>query len=187
VEIRTVGCDDLDQLADLLVAEVDDLLEQLGDDGSRPVPFFGMEHSVAGLGGVLLGELLLHGLDRARPQERPWTITKKEAVAVLDGLLPAVGHTVDPGAAAKAAGTYHLRIRGGDDWTINVGDGDGMATVRRGRPVRADLHVSADPLAFLLVGFGRASRRRALLTGRMIGWGRKPQLAARFSSLFKET
>jgi hypothetical protein len=183
--IRAVGCGDLDQLADMLVSDVDDLVAHLGDDGSRPVPFFGMTHTAEAVGAVMLGELLLHGLDLARALRRPWVIGRDEAIAVVGGLLPAVGYSVDPEVAGRAAGTYHLRIRHGHDWTVEVRDG--VATVQKGHPERADLHISADPLAFLLVGYGRASRWRSLLTGRMLGWGRRPLLVAHFSKLFRET
>jgi SCP-2 sterol transfer family len=184
-EIRAVRCSDVDELADMLVSAVDDLVGYLGDDGSRPVPFFGMKHTAEAVGALMLGELLLHGFDLARALRRPWVIGRDEAIAVLGGLLPAVGYSADPDVAQRAVGTYHLRIRHGHDWTIEVRDG--AATVQKGRPERADLHISADPLAFLLVGYGRASRWRAVLTGRIVGWGRHPLRAARFSKLFRET
>lgn len=184
-EIRAVGCQDLDQLADMLVADVDELVAHLGDDGARPVPFFGMRHTAEAVGAVMLGELLLHGLDLARALRRRWVIGRDEAIAVLDGLLPAIGYSVDPDVARKATGTYHLRIRHGHDWTIDVRGG--AATVDKGRSGLADLHISADPRAFLLVGYGRASRWRSVLTGRMLAWGRHPLLAAHVSQLFRET
>jgi hypothetical protein len=97
-----------------------------------------------------------------------------------------VGYSVDPEVAVKATGTYHLRLRGGDDWAIEVRDA--RAEIQRRRPPsRADLRVSAEPVAFLLVGYGRMSRWRALLSVRMVAWGRKPWLAVPFSKLFAET
>ncbi len=121
-EIRAVGSEDLHELADMLVADVEDLLRHLGTDGSAPVPFFSMQHTAQGLAAVMLGELLLHGLDLARTLDRPWDISRDDAITVLAGLLPSVGYTVDPDVAQKAPGTYHLRIRGGHDWTIRVED-----------------------------------------------------------------
>lgn len=184
-EIRAVGSDDLRDLGEMLVADVEELLRRLGHDGSAPVRFFSMQHTAEGIGAVMLGELLLHGLDLARTVDRPWDISRDEAITVLGGLLPSVGYSVDPSVAEKAPGTYHLRIRDGQDWTISVEDR--AASVDKGRPTRADLHVSADPLAFLLVGYGRANRWRPLLTGKMVAWGRRPHLAAHFSKMFKET
>jgi len=184
-EIRSVGSTDPQQLAGQLVSDVAELIRVLDDDGDRAVPFFGMHHTVQGIGGVMLGELLLHGLDLARPLRRPWPIRRDQAIAIVRGLLPSVSYSVDPKVAVKATGTYHLRIRGGDDWTIEVRDGG--AQIERGRPGRADLHVSAEPVAFLLVGYGRMSRWRALISARMLAWGRKPWLALPFSKLFAET
>ena len=184
-EIRAVASEDLHELADTLLADVEELLRHLGDDGSASVPFFSMQHTAQGVGAVMLGELLLHGLDLARTLDRPWDISRDEAITVLGGLLPSVGYSVDADVAERASGTYHLRIRDGHDWAIRVEDR--AATVDKERPSRADLHVSADPLAFLLSGYGRTNRWRPLLTGKIVAWGRRPHLAAHFSEMFKET
>ena len=184
-EIRAVGSTDPQQLAESLVSEVAELVRVLGDDGDRAVPFFGMRHTVQGMGGVMLGELLLHGLDLAGPLRRPWPIRRDQAIAVTRGLLPSVGYSIDRKVAAKATGTYHVYLRGGDDWIIEVRDA--RVDIERRRPTRADLHVSAEPVAFLLVGYGRMSHWRALMLARMIAWGRKPWLTVPFAKLFAET
>jgi uncharacterized protein (TIGR03083 family) len=184
-ELVAVGTSDLGVLADRLESETADLLAVLGDDGDRPVLFFGMQHTAAGVGGIWLGELLLHGRDLARGLSRPWVIRSEAAIAVTRGLLPTLPHFLSPGAAARAAGVYHLHLRGGDHWTIRVADGE--ATVEAGRPERADVHISAEPVTNLLVGYGRIPRWRAALTGSVVAWGRKPWLAARFGTLFAET
>lgn len=184
-EILAVGTTDPQDLAGLLRSETAVLLDVLGDDGDGSVPFFGMQHTAAGVGGIMLGELLLHGLDLARSLGRPWVVRPDQAIAVTRGLAPVLPHSVDHDVAAHATGTYHLRLRGGDDWTFLVRDG--QVTAEQRRPARADVHVSADPVAFLLVGYEREPRWKALLRGRMVGWGRKPWLATRFSRLFVET
>lgn len=83
-----------------------------------------------------------------------------QAVAALRGVLPAVVLVVDRDVAATAAGAYHLHLRGGDDWTLRVHDG--TMTVESGRPRRADLHLSAHPVGFLLNGVGLISPTRLL-------------------------
>jgi len=112
--------------------------------------------------------------------------TEFPAIACTRGVLPATVLMADPAAARAARGTYHLRLRGGDDWTIRI-DGDGTVTVHGGQPLRADLHFSADPVAFLLNSYGHLGRARAVLTGRVVAWGRRPWLAARFDRTFAET
>lgn len=185
-EIDAVGVTDPQELGDLLESETAQLLVLLGNNGNRAVPFFGMQHTVAGVGGVLLGELLLHGLDLARALRKPWRLRREQALAITRGLLPSLPHAaLNREVAQRAAGTYHVRLRGGDDWTIRVHDG--AAAIEPGRPEAADLHLSADPVAYLLVGYGRMPRWKALLLGRMITWGRKPWLAVRLGRLFVET
>jgi hypothetical protein len=63
----------------------------------------------------------------------------------------------------------------------------GAVSVERGRPHRADLHMSADPVVFLRNAYGLISDVRATLSGGVIVWGRRPWLAARFGRLFAET
>lgn len=176
---------DPDTLADLLTADVTTLLDTLGPDGRQRAWYFTLPHTVAGLGAILLTELLMHGLDLARALRQPWPITRRQAATCLHGVLPALVLLVDPTAARAAAGTYHLHLRGGHDWTIRIQDG--TATVEPGRPTRADLHLSADPVAFLLHSYGHLSRTRILLTGRIISWGRRPWLAPRLGRTFTET
>ncbi|MGH3932296.1 MAG: maleylpyruvate isomerase N-terminal domain-containing protein [Pseudonocardiaceae bacterium] len=172
-------------LADLLEVEVAALLEAFGDNGEQPVWYFTVEHTVVGVGGILLGELLLHGLDLARACQRSWPVTRAQAMACLRGVLPAIVLVVDADAALQAAGTYHLHLRGGADWTFRVHEG--AVSVEPGRPRQADLHLSADPVVFLLNAYGLMSSARALLSGGIIAWGRRPWLAMRFSRLFVET
>lgn len=64
---------------------------------------------------------------------------------------------------------------------------DGTASVERRRPDRADLHLSVDPVSFLLTSYGAPPRWRALLPGGALAWGRRPWLAGPFSRLFTET
>ncbi|MGH4012832.1 MAG: SCP2 sterol-binding domain-containing protein [Pseudonocardiaceae bacterium] len=172
-------------LADLLEVEVAALLEAFGEDGEQPVWYFTVEHTVTGVGAILLGELLLHGLDLARTCERSWPITRAQAVACLGGILPAIVLAVDVDAAPKAVGTYHLHLRGGQDWTVRVREG--AVSVERGRPRPADLHFSVDPVVFLLNAYGLINPARALLSGGLICWGRRPWLVVRFGRLFAET
>ena len=184
-EIEAIGPQDPKQLADLLEADTAELLNQLSDDGDRAVRFYGMQYSVVGVGGCLLGELLVHGRDLARMLGRTWALRSEQALAVANGVLPLLTNVVNRDVAERAAGTYHLRLRGGDDWTIRVGDGG--AVIEQRRPGSADLHISAEPVAYLLVGLQRMSLWRAVLSGRMVAWGRKPWLGLQFSKVFAET
>ena len=184
-ELAAVSERDPGALADLLEVEVAALLAAFGNDGAQLVWYFTVQHTVAGVGAILLGELLLHGLDLARAGQRSWPITRAQALACLRGVLPAIVLTVDADAVPKAAGTYHLHLRGGEDWTVRVHQG--AVSVERGRPGQADLHFSVDPVVFLLNAYGLISPARALLSGGLLSWGRRPWLVVRFGRLFAET
>jgi len=172
-------------LADRLTVEVAALLDALSDDAGRRVWYFTVEHTAAGLGGIMLTELLMHGWDLADALRRPWPVTRPQAVACLRGILPAIVVAVDPAVAVSAEGTYHVHVRGSDDWTYRVQGG--TVSVEAGRPDRADLHLSVDPVTFLRSAYGLISNARAGLSGGIVAWGRRPWLATRFARLFVET
>lgn len=172
-------------LADRLTTEVDTLLAALGNDGDRPIRYFRLPHTVAGLGGIMLTELLVHGADLARALHRPWPISRAQARACLRGVIPALALVADTVAATRLPGTYHLHVRGGDDWTFAVRDG--LVTITAGRPARADARLSADPVMFLRGGYGQVGALRVALTGGVLAYGRKPWMAANVGLLFRET
>jgi len=178
--IEAIGERDPAALADLLAGEIAGFLDDCGPDGDRAVYYFTVRHTAAGIAGILLAELLMHGSDLAH--DRNWPISRDQAVAALDGALPATVLSVDAAAARRATGTYHLAFRGDGDWTYRVRDG--AVTVQRGRPDRADVHISADPVVFLRNAYGRLGATRASLTGGIVAWGRRPWLARQFGKVF---
>jgi putative sterol carrier protein len=48
---------------------------------------------------------------------------------------------------------------------------------------KADCVITAEPVTFLLIGFGRVSQFPVLLGGKLRAGGRKPWLAAKFGTL----
>jgi uncharacterized protein (TIGR03083 family) len=176
---------DQDALADRLNASVAELLDALGPDGTRSAYYRTVPHTAEGIGALLLNELLMHGLDLARAAGRPWPISREFASVCTRAVMPIISGVADPNAARSATGVYHLRLRGTGDWTLSIADG--IVQVAEGKPARPDLHLSADPAAFMLTSFNHLSTIRAVLTGRMAAWGRKPWLAVRFSKAFAET
>ena len=71
-------------------------------------------------------------------------------------------------------------MRGGCRYRMAITNGTGVVTAAG---QKADCVVTADPVAFLLVGFGRVPELPQLLRGRLRPGGRKPWLAAKFGSL----
>jgi hypothetical protein len=132
---------------------------------------------------LALSELTVHGHDIATGTGRPWPISAEHAKLILGTVCPKMWPlVVRPEAGRDAPVTYEVRLRGnGPRYVIRVADG--RAEVRAaGGPV--DCVISADPVIFLLVTYGRMSLGRALLRGAILAWGRRPWLGLRFKSLF---
>jgi hypothetical protein len=81
-------------------------------------------------------------------------------------------HYVHPENAKGVHLCYDIRVRGGSRVFFVIDDG----TLRVEPPSkrRVDCHISADPAAFLLVGYNRVPQLRQALTGKLFAWGRKP-------------
>lgn len=136
----------------------------------------------------LLSEALLHGMDIARAEGQPWEISRTDALLVLERflfpLLTAIPRApASAGASGRRGGSFEIRLRGGGRHTIAL-RGDGLTLTEDGNRVH-DCHISADPVAFLLVGWRRVPRLRAIVTGGVIAWGRRPWLMRRFARAFR--
>jgi uncharacterized protein (TIGR03083 family) len=132
---------------------------------------------------LALGELTVHGYDIATGTGRPWPISAEHAKLILGTVCPEMSPlVVRPEAGRGGSVTYEVRLRGnGPRYVIRVADG--AAEVRAvGGPV--DCVISADPVTFLLVVYGRMPLGRALLRGRILAKGRRPWLGLRFKNLF---
>jgi uncharacterized protein (TIGR03083 family) len=135
----------------------------------------------------LLSETVVHGYDIARAAGYRWRIDPCRAVMAVQGfLIPIVRAlpgraVVDPAKAARLRAGYELRIRTGDSFRFVFHDGTLSVNASAGDSV--DCHISADPVALLLVAWNRQSRWHAIATGKLLAWGRKPWLAARFKGL----
>ena len=150
-----------------------------GRSGDEAVTWNGLTVTLSAMLGLGLGEYRLHGRDVAKALDRPWPITPDDARLVLASALPLLPLLVDPSTTADVRASYDLRVRGGPqvgvvirDGRLTVGAGDG--------PV--DCHVSAEPVALLLVSYGRRSQWVPALTGKLLAWGRKPWLGVRLTS-----
>jgi hypothetical protein len=146
-----------------------------------PILWNGQRITVVSLYGVFLAELLLHGRDIAGSQSRPWPIARDDARIALAAALPIIPLLVNPATTARVDQSFEVRVRGGVSVVIRVDHGAMTVRASTGRdPV--DCRVSADPVALLLVAYGRISQWRPILTGRMLAWGRKPWLGVRLTT-----
>jgi hypothetical protein len=102
-------------------------------------------------------------------------------VPVLQSLGPRA--MVNAGKATGLRATYDIRIRGGDRFDFIFDDGELNIVEPSSR--RVDCHISADPVAFLLVVWNRQSQWPAIATGKLMAWGRKPWLGPQLRALMR--
>ena len=172
---------DLSRLADDLVPAAEKFLAAAAEHrGERFVASNGVAMSVPLMTAALLGEQLIHGLDIARAARLPWTIGRPEALLVIDGIMEMLADYIDHRRVAGRRLSYELRFRGGQRYRLAIADGVAAVTPP-GEP--ADCWISADPVSFLLVGFGRSPQIGHVLRGRIVAGGRKPWRALAFGSL----
>lgn len=142
----------------------------------------GIKMPTYSLASFLIGESALHGRDVATAESRPWGIETSHATLVITGLLPALPHYVNPQAVEGLKATYDVRVRGGPRVYLMLRNGS--LTIDQISPGSVDCHISADPVAYVLVGYGRIGQLGPILTGKFVAWGRRPWLATRFGKLF---
>jgi uncharacterized protein (TIGR03083 family) len=129
---------------------------------------------------LLLGEQLIHGLDIARAAGLPWTIGAADALLVIPGVLTVVPQYLRPSRAAGARISFELRMRGGAGYRMAVNDGTAVVT---SAGEKADCRITADPVTFLLLGYGRIPQWSPVIRGQLRPGGRKPWLATKFGWL----
>jgi uncharacterized protein (TIGR03083 family) len=132
---------------------------------------------------LALEELTVHGHDIATGTGRAWPISAEDAKLIVGTVCPEMSPlVVRPEAARGAPVAYEIRLRGnGPRYVIRVANG--TAEVRAaGGPV--DCVISADPVTYLLVSFGRMPLGRAMVRGGLLPWGRRPWLGLRMKGMF---
>ncbi len=129
---------------------------------------------------LLLGEQLVHGLDIARAAHRPWTISADDALLVIPAALSLLPNYLRPSRTKDRRISFELRMGPGCRYRIAIANGTGVVTAAG---EKADCVITADPVAFLLVGFNRVPQWSQLLRGKLRAGGRKPWLAAKFGTL----
>ncbi len=124
----------------------------------------------------LLNETIVHGYDIARAAGQPWRINPAHAIMLMDRFFIPVIHgappraLVNPLTAAGVRASFDVRIRGGDRFYFVFDHGTLRVETPSAR--RVDCHLSADPVAFLLVFWHRKSQWTAIAKGQLMAWGR---------------
>jgi uncharacterized protein (TIGR03083 family) len=132
---------------------------------------------------ILAGEAAVHGYDIARAAGLAWRIPRGDARAVFRALAPLVCHDIDPAATAGVDARLRLWLRGDPLPPLTMHIRDGALSIIPGATGPVDCTLWADPVAWLLTSYGRMGSARAVLTGGVVAWGRRPWLVLRLSWL----
>lgn len=150
-----------------------DLFEWLG----------GAQLSMAGVLAHMLNELSIHGRDIARAVGMPWVIPPEHAATFFDlfvvGMVRAgYGRLLDvDGPPAPGRIAVNFRSDTGSSVVMVLQDGH----VSLGGPSDPiDVRVSYHPTIMNLMMFGRVSKARAILSGKVRMAGRRPWLLPKF-------
>ncbi|HEY2518828.1 MAG TPA: maleylpyruvate isomerase family mycothiol-dependent enzyme [Streptosporangiaceae bacterium] len=139
----------------------------------------GVDLTPATVAAIVLGEQLIHGLDLARVAGRPWPINAGDARLVIPGVVDLLPAYLNREGARGLRARYELRL-GDLRYLLTVDDGTASVGPATGS---ADCVITGDPVAFLLVGYGRISQWGPMLRGRLRAGGRKPWLGFKFNRL----
>src|SRR6478752_4363440 len=133
----------------------------------------------AAMTSLLLGEQVVHGLDIARATGIGWEIDPADALLIIPGIMSVAPEYLRPSAAAAQV-SFELRIRGANHYRMAVDRGTAVVMAAG---ARTDCVITADPVAFLLLGYGRISQWSPILRGKLRAGGRKPWKATKFATL----
>ncbi len=193
--IRAVKNDperDLGVLADRIEARAQRYFSDCAaTDPAEPIPWIveGVTLPRSTLTYHLLNETLIHGYDIAHAAGHKWPIEPSHASMALGQFVFRVFQTAPPRTFtvdSKVAGlraTYDVQLRGAGSFYFVFNDGELTIEEPSSRPV--DCHISADPVAMLMVVFARQSQWSAIATGKLMAWGRKPWLGLQLRSLLR--
>ncbi|MEU8266427.1 maleylpyruvate isomerase N-terminal domain-containing protein [Sphaerisporangium sp. NPDC049002] len=176
---------DQHRLAHLLRTSIDEILRVTeGLDPARPVIWLGDSRvPLAGVLAHLVNELLVHGWDIASVTRTRWVMPPREAALFFDlflvGMIQGdVGRLLDTGEPAldrRIAVRFHSRYT----TPVTLVLRDGRVSIEQPGP-DTDVHLYFDPAALNLMLFGRIGRTRAVVTGKLAVWGRRPWLLPAF-------
>ncbi|MGK5550585.1 maleylpyruvate isomerase N-terminal domain-containing protein [Actinomadura kijaniata] len=168
------------RIAPLLRGWIDGVLDVTAASApDTPVPWLGGSRvPLAGVVAHLTNELNVHGRDIARAARLPWTIPPRDAALFFELFLLGVMHygygRLLDGHGPVSAGRIAVEFRSRYTTPRVMALTDGFVTVEHPGE-NADVRLWSDPVGLDLMLFGRISRARAALTGKVVvRGGRRP-------------
>jgi uncharacterized protein (TIGR03083 family) len=179
-ELDRLGERRIPVLRQLLGSSVDEYATLIaGRRNGGPVETLSGPEDPAAMTAALVGEQLVHGFDLARAVGRRWTIDPDAARLTLTGLAPFLPFMVDAEAIRHVRARIEVRIVGGPRFTLVLEHGSAAVEPADGR---CDCWVRAQPVPYLLIGYGRVNRWLPMLRRQIRAGGRRPWIAARMGS-----
>jgi uncharacterized protein (TIGR03083 family) len=179
-ELDRLGERRIPVLRELLARSVDEYATLIaGPRDGGPVETLSGPEDPAAMTVALVGEQLVHGFDLARAVGRRWTIDPDAARLTLTGLVPFLPHMVDAEAIRHVRARIEVRIVGGPRFTLVLDHGRAAVEPADGR---CDCWIQAEPVPYLLTGYGRVNRWLPVLRRQIRAGGRRPWIAARLAS-----
>jgi uncharacterized protein (TIGR03083 family) len=143
----------------------------------------GIQMPIYSLACIVVNECEIHGMDVAAAEALDWNVDRTKAILAVQGLLPALPYFVKPDVAGNVAASWELNLRGAPPVYLLLRNG--RLEVTDQAPGTIDCRVTADPVEYLLVGYGRKSKWGPILTGKIVAYGKKPWLSLTLSKLFQ--
>lgn len=152
-------------------------------DPEALVPWHGgVQIPLVALAGLAIGEATVHGWDIARAEGRPWPMDPVEASLVIKAIGVVAPHFLTE-EGERATASIRINLRKSGSLTFRFGGGElKVSSTDEGA---VDCRISADPVAFLLTGYGRVGLFGPIATGKLIAYGRKPWLGMRFTNYMR--
>ncbi|MCT9929665.1 maleylpyruvate isomerase family mycothiol-dependent enzyme [Planotetraspora sp. A-T 1434] len=177
---------DPEALAERLRADIDRILEGSERlDPAKPVLWLGSARvPVAGVVAHLVNELMIHGWDIARATGARWPMRPQDAALFFDLFLVGmlrhdIGRLGDDNEASKGDRRIAVEFHSRHTAPVTIVLHRGRLSVEDPGP-GADVRLSFDPVALHLMLFGRISKARAALTGKVLVRGPRPWLLPAF-------
>ncbi|MFE9750483.1 maleylpyruvate isomerase N-terminal domain-containing protein [Saccharothrix saharensis] len=174
----------LDVVSNTLLEEVDLLLGRAKDADPRELrPWLGSARLPAAAHVAhQLNEILIHGLDIARALDVPWPISPHEAALTFDlFLMPMLGGRSGRLLAGGGAdGRVTLEFRSKHTTPVVLTSDNGRLQVEAADGRRSDAQVRFDPATMMLTIFRRTRLVRAVATGKVFAFGRRPWAAVSY-------
>ncbi len=137
------------------------------------------------LGGIAIGEWLIHGWELAKTIGVPWEVQPEHARLVLAAFNTVLPAWIDAEQAAGHSGRYEYRLRGtGERMQWTIADGSLTTVPPAVATFRPDTIIWAEPSALLLYFYRRTGLVTNVVRGRLIAGGLRPDRALTVRNLF---